>query len=104
MCFWKDLKHFKKLHSISNESYSMGITCKNRNGEELGFCDCNTSLYFLSITTCGRATKAPKLLRENKDKFDLVISDVYMLAMDSFKLLKLVGLEMDLPIINKFMS
>jgi len=51
------------------------------------------------VTTCGRATRALELLREDKDKFDLVISDVYMPDMDGFRLLELVGLEMDLPVI-----
>ena len=44
---------------------------------------------------------ALKLLRENKNKFDVVISDVHMPDMDGFKLLELVGLEMDLPVISK---
>jgi response regulator of citrate/malate metabolism len=65
---------------------------------------CNTSLYFLSLTTCGRATKAPKLPKEDKDKFDLIMNDAYMPAMNGFKLLELVGLEMGLPIISKFVS
>ncbi|KAH9304985.1 hypothetical protein KI387_009389, partial [Taxus chinensis] len=52
-----------------------------------------------NVTTCGQAITALNLLRENKDKFHLVISDVHMPDMDGFKLLELVGLEMDLPVI-----
>ncbi|XP_020578705.1 two-component response regulator ORR22-like [Phalaenopsis equestris] len=52
-----------------------------------------------NVTTTNQAIKALNMLRENKAKFDLVISDVHMPDMDGFKLLELVGLEMDLPVI-----
>lgn len=51
------------------------------------------------VTTCCQAAVALNLLRERKGCFDVVISDVHMPDMDGFKLLELVGLEMDLPVI-----
>ncbi|KAL9139970.1 hypothetical protein ABFS82_14G005900 [Erythranthe guttata] len=51
------------------------------------------------VTKCSRAEVALKLLRDNKDGFDVVISDVHMPDMDGFKLLEHIGLEMDLPVI-----
>ncbi|KAG0479531.1 hypothetical protein HPP92_010389 [Vanilla planifolia] len=53
------------------------------------------------VTTTNQAIQALNMLRENKDKFDLVISDVHMPDMDGFKLLEHVGLEMDLPVIRE---
>lgn len=44
---------------------------------------------------------ALNLLREKRGTFDIVLSDVHMPDMDGFKLLELVGLEMDLPVISK---
>ncbi len=81
-----------------------GIACKNRNGEKLGLCDWYTSLYFLLVASCGRAAKAPELSREDRDRLDPIVSDVDMPDMDGFKLLERVGLEMDLPIIGRFVS
>ncbi|KHN44399.1 Two-component response regulator ARR11 [Glycine soja] len=51
------------------------------------------------VTTCCLARHALSLLRERKDGYDIVISDVNMPDMDGFKLLEHVGLEMDLPVI-----
>ncbi|KAK1395903.1 Two-component response regulator [Heracleum sosnowskyi] len=51
------------------------------------------------VTLAREARTALNMLRENRDRFDLIISDVHMPDMDGFKLLELVGLEMDLPVI-----
>ncbi|KAK2452876.1 hypothetical protein P8452_00574 [Trifolium repens] len=51
------------------------------------------------VTTAQNAITALNLLRENKNNYDLVISNVHMPDMDGFKLLELIGLEMDLPVI-----
>ncbi|KAJ8479885.1 hypothetical protein OPV22_023612 [Ensete ventricosum] len=51
------------------------------------------------VTATQHALTALGLLRENKDNYDIVISDVQMPDMDGFKLLEIIGLEMDLPVI-----
>ncbi|CAA0817543.1 Two-component response regulator ARR2 [Striga hermonthica] len=51
------------------------------------------------VTTCNRAEIALKFLRDKRNVYDIVISDVHMPDMDGFKLLEHVGLEMDLPVI-----
>jgi len=56
---------------------------------------------FVPVTTTTQSVKALEMLRKNRNKFDLVISDVNMPEMDGFKLLQQVGLEMDLPVISK---
>nr|XP_043608344.1 two-component response regulator ARR1-like [Erigeron canadensis] len=50
-------------------------------------------------TVCNRAENGLSLLRENKNGYDIVLSDVHMPDMDGFKLLEHIGLEMDLPVI-----
>ncbi|XP_059647143.1 two-component response regulator ARR2-like [Cornus florida] len=51
------------------------------------------------VTKCNRAEIALSFLRENRNGFDIVISDVHMPDMNGFKLLEHIGLEMDLPVI-----
>ncbi|KAF5956238.1 hypothetical protein HYC85_003463 [Camellia sinensis] len=57
----------------------------------------------LDLTTCCLAREGLNSLRERKDGFDIVISDVNMPDMDVFKLLEHVGLEMDLPVISQYL-
>lgn len=51
------------------------------------------------VVTQTRATDALALLRAERNQFDLVLSDVYMPDMDGLKLLELIALELDLPVI-----
>ncbi|KAI4969745.1 hypothetical protein ZWY2020_000660 [Hordeum vulgare] len=56
--------------------------------------------YIYHSTMAMDAKTALKMLRTGKVKFDLVITDVCMPYMDGFKLLELIGLEMDMPVIS----
>ncbi|KAI7992290.1 Two-component response regulator ARR10, partial [Camellia lanceoleosa] len=51
------------------------------------------------VTTTTKATEALKILRKNKQSYDIVITDVIMLDMNGFELLEIIGLEMDMPVI-----
>ncbi|KAJ6673509.1 TWO-COMPONENT RESPONSE REGULATOR [Salix viminalis] len=51
------------------------------------------------VTSTTLAAEALKILRENKNDYHVVITDVKRLDMDGFKLLEIIGLEMDLPVI-----
>lgn len=53
------------------------------------------------MTTTNKAIEALKMLNENKDRFDLIITDVHMPDMDGFQLMERMGLNMDLPVISK---
>uniref|UniRef100_K3Y100 Response regulatory domain-containing protein n=1 Tax=Setaria italica TaxID=4555 RepID=K3Y100_SETIT len=60
-----------------------------------------------NVTTVMEAETALDMLRERKDRddqFDLVISDVFMPGIDGFKLLELIGLEMDIPSLSTSMA
>ncbi|CAL0327812.1 unnamed protein product [Lupinus luteus] len=56
-------------------------------------------MAFVAVTTTNKAIEALRMLRENRNNFDLVISDMNMPDIDGFKLLEMVGLEMDLPVV-----
>ncbi|CAM8914460.1 unnamed protein product [Rhodiola kirilowii] len=51
------------------------------------------------VTTTLYAREAIEMLRQNKGKYDIVITDVQMPDIDGFQLLETIGLEMDLPVI-----
>jgi len=59
-----------------------------------------------AATMVTNAQTALDMLRERKDgsQFDLVISNVAMPNMGGFKLLELISLEMDLPVISKALA
>ncbi|KAL2479531.1 Uncharacterized protein Adt_32497 [Abeliophyllum distichum] len=63
-------------------------------------------LLVLGLQQCGYevtaktgALEALAILKENKDNFDIVITDVIMPDVDGFKLLELIRLETDIPVI-----
>ncbi|KAF7147710.1 hypothetical protein RHSIM_Rhsim03G0263800 [Rhododendron simsii] len=53
--------------------------------------------FIVTVTT--KATEALEMLRKNKESYDIVITDVEMPDMNGFKLLEIIGLEMDMPVI-----
>ncbi|THG02097.1 hypothetical protein TEA_020129 [Camellia sinensis var. sinensis] len=55
------------------------------------------NVFFISVSI--HICDALSILRQGKSKFDIVISDVHMPDMDGFKLLEIICLEMDLPVV-----
>ena len=53
---------------------------------------------YQSVHSCTSAVEAVKILK-GKEVFDLVLSDVHMPDMDGLKLLEVVGLELEIPVI-----
>ncbi|CAD6336272.1 unnamed protein product [Miscanthus lutarioriparius] len=73
--------------------------CRKVLERQLKYCNYNATM----VTN---AQTALDMLREMKDgnQFDLVISNVAMPNMDGFKLIELISLEMDLPVITKALA
>jgi CheY-like chemotaxis protein len=63
-------------------------------------------LWCGAVTAVTDAKKALEMIRERKDgdQFNLVISDVVMPDVDGFRLLELLGLEMDMPVNSKALA
>lgn len=57
-----------------------------------------------AVTAQEKATEALEMLRENKDKYDIVVTAVVGLDMNGFSLLEIIGLEMDIPVISKLQN
>lgn len=55
----------------------------------------------IAVTAKTGALEALAILKENKDYFDIVVTDVTMPDIDGFKLLELIRLETDIPVISK---
>lgn len=51
------------------------------------------------VTACTRVSQAISLVMEHKDRFDIVMSDVYLPLEDGFKLLEVVGIGLGVPVI-----
>lgn len=52
-----------------------------------------------NVTACTSVSQAISLVMDNSDRFDIVMSDVYLPSADGFKLLEAVGIGFGLPVI-----
>ncbi|XP_020549869.1 two-component response regulator ARR12 [Sesamum indicum] len=95
----KDQHHLNATPTIEEVKAIVFDMCPDSTAGPDGFSFYDSLLCNLAVTTTNQAITALNLLRESKDKFDLVISDVDMPDMDGITLLEHVGLEMDIPVI-----
>ncbi|GLT36063.1 hypothetical protein SLA2020_104680 [Shorea laevis] len=51
------------------------------------------------VTATTEAGEALKILRENRNKFDIVITNTVRLDFDAFRLLEIIGNQLDIPVI-----
>lgn len=56
----------------------------------------------MSATTT--AEEAIRLLNDEKQTFDIVITNVVRHDMDGFKILQVIGVGMDIPVVSKYFS
>lgn len=86
-----------------NQTFGFLETCNLNLGTKICYFIVYIFRFIFSVTTCNRAEVALSFLRDNKNGYDVVISDVHMPDMDGFKLLEHVGLEMNLPVISQYL-
>ncbi|XP_057550639.1 two-component response regulator ORR24-like [Amaranthus tricolor] len=100
-CVVRSLSFRALKMSLQNERFPVGlrvlvvdddVTCLKLMDNLLKKCQ-------YKVTTTNQAREALRMLHENRNRFDIVITDVEMPDMDGIRLLQLVGLEMNLPVI-----
>ncbi|PIN09536.1 hypothetical protein CDL12_17884 [Handroanthus impetiginosus] len=89
------------LSSSSSSSFPEGlrVLLVDHDPESLKYLEKLHKKCKYEITTCNLMQEALKLLRERKDRFDIVISEFNMPDMNGFEFLQHVSLQMDIPVI-----
>lgn len=55
-----------------------------------------------AVTATTEAAEALRLLKDEKQDFDIIITNVVRHDMDGFKILEIIGLGMDIPVVSKY--
>jgi CheY-like chemotaxis protein len=78
----------------------------NLSGDFFSFLlECLWSYAETMVTDTSMALDMLRVRKDMSDQFDLVISDLFMPdGINDFKLLELIGLEMDIPVISKALA